>query len=570
MHKVALLLLAMCAISAQADEKILSFHSDITVNADASVNVVESITVRSEAQQIRRGIYRDFPTRYRDSLGNNYEVAFDVLSVLRDGEPEPWHTKVLDNGARLYIGDKDTRLPPAIYRYEIHYRTNNQLGYFDGYDELYWNVTGNDWQFAIEQASATVVLPVAFNNGELRTSAYSGYVGQTTSDVTVSKSAGQRVDFESRAPLLPREGLTIAVGWPPGAVYKPTEFNVFVRTLSQNRHLLIYLAGLLLVLGYYITVWRRYGRDPESRVVIPIYAPPENDSPGAVRFVYKSRYDQKTFTTAIVSLAVKGYLTIREDKKKEFAIVRTGKAVDFSAGEKALVKRLFSAHDEVLTTTEFRKDFAGAMAAHQSSLKSNYRKRYYRDNGLYVFFGLMLCVTTLAAGVVLRHPFANIAVATAVTIGLLLLIQSTFAWLMKSPTELGQRYLEKLAGLKQYLTLAEGDDLRARYPLERTPETFERFLPYAFALDIEDTWVDQFDDVMARAFVGADGQSRATPLWYFARGDGMASLRDMTTTLDKSFSSSVSSAAKPPGSSSGSGGGGSSGGGGGGGGGGGW
>ena len=65
---------------AQADERILSYHSDIQVNPDRSLIVTETIQVRAEGNKIKRGIYRDFPTRYTDHYGNDYHVGFQVLS----------------------------------------------------------------------------------------------------------------------------------------------------------------------------------------------------------------------------------------------------------------------------------------------------------------------------------------------------------------------------------------------------------------------------------------------------------------------------------------------------------
>ena len=102
----ALVLLAAPA-AASADERILDFSSGIVVHADASMTVTETITVRSEGDAIRRGIFRDFPTDYTDRLGNRYVVAFEVLAVTRDGVREAWHSERLSNGTRVYIGRRD-------------------------------------------------------------------------------------------------------------------------------------------------------------------------------------------------------------------------------------------------------------------------------------------------------------------------------------------------------------------------------------------------------------------------------------------------------------------------------
>ena len=93
--------------SALADERILSFHSEIHVRDDSSMEVVETIQVRAERKKINRGIYRDFPTDYKDRLGNKYRVGFEITGVKRDGRNENYHTKSLSNGVRIYFGHKD-------------------------------------------------------------------------------------------------------------------------------------------------------------------------------------------------------------------------------------------------------------------------------------------------------------------------------------------------------------------------------------------------------------------------------------------------------------------------------
>jgi len=59
-------------------ERIISFDSEITINEDASMLVTEQIKVFAAGQQIQRGIYRDFPTEYKDEYGNNVIINFEV------------------------------------------------------------------------------------------------------------------------------------------------------------------------------------------------------------------------------------------------------------------------------------------------------------------------------------------------------------------------------------------------------------------------------------------------------------------------------------------------------------
>jgi hypothetical protein len=147
------------AVPAQAEERITSFVSDVTVNADASLLVRETIVVAAEGRKIKRGILRDFPTTYTDRTGQRVRVGFAVESVSRDGRAEPYVLEDLSNGTRIRIGEKNVLLEPGLHRYEISYRTTRQIGFFTDFDELYWNVTGNGWTLPILEARAIIQLP---------------------------------------------------------------------------------------------------------------------------------------------------------------------------------------------------------------------------------------------------------------------------------------------------------------------------------------------------------------------------------------------------------------------------
>ena len=62
-----ILCLLLLPLAALGEERILEFRSDILVIEDGWIEVTETIRVQAEGQRIRRGIYRDFPTEYRDN-----------------------------------------------------------------------------------------------------------------------------------------------------------------------------------------------------------------------------------------------------------------------------------------------------------------------------------------------------------------------------------------------------------------------------------------------------------------------------------------------------------------------
>ena len=174
---VPLVILASTSIAVAQAERIHSYHSDIEVRKDGSLQVIETITVTARQNKIKRGIYRDFPMLYTTKYFVRIELPFDVVSVKRNGKPEPYHTEKQSNGVLLYIGKQNFILPPGQYTYEITYTTNYQLGYFEEHDELYWNVTGNGWYFPIEQATARVKVPSDVPWDKLSHEGYTGLPG---------------------------------------------------------------------------------------------------------------------------------------------------------------------------------------------------------------------------------------------------------------------------------------------------------------------------------------------------------------------------------------------------------
>lgn len=109
-------------------ERILNYASRIEVRKDASVIVTETIRVVAAGRQIKRGIYRDLPLRYRTPSGARMRVDFKILDIKRDGKTEAYFTESRSNGIRIYIGRKSYFLPRGVYTYTIKYRMSRMIG----------------------------------------------------------------------------------------------------------------------------------------------------------------------------------------------------------------------------------------------------------------------------------------------------------------------------------------------------------------------------------------------------------------------------------------------------------
>jgi len=262
-----------------ADERILDYHSDILIHTDTGLTVTETIRVRAEGNDISRGIYRDFPTRYKDRLGNHYRAGLDVLDVQRNGAPEPFHTEKRANGVRIYIGSSDRYIRNGVHEYRLRFHTSRQLGFFEDYDELYWNVTGNGWVFPIDHASARIELPTEVEAGDLQTAFYTGPQGANDKQAQSQIVNGRTVVFNTTRGLRAYEGLTVAVGWPKGLVEEPGTTLKAAYFLQDNGAALVLLIGLLAPLCWYLWAWNRFGRDPKKGIIIPRFKPPVGLTP---------------------------------------------------------------------------------------------------------------------------------------------------------------------------------------------------------------------------------------------------------------------------------------------------
>jgi hypothetical protein len=623
---VALILYGQPACCAIAGERIISYQSDVSIHPDSTMTVTETITVWADGENIKRGIYRDFPIEYRTPAGRRYVTSFDVLNVTRNGEPEDYFIKRMDNGRRLYIGDKDVLIP----HYTITYNTDKQLGLFGVHDELYWNVTGNGWMFPINSVTATVHTPggAAIE----RVEAYTGPQGSKGTDYEASVNGDGSATFSTTRPLKAYEGLTVVTAWPKGFIEGPSGIMKAAYLWRDNRHIILAVLCILILILYYMAVWAKVGRDPRGGHIVVLYDPPDRLSPAAMRHIREWGFDAKAFTSVLMNLAVKGLISIEQAGDKKYRIKRTrlavGPGLALSSGELKVLNSLFTGYRSSIDLGSYSSAVVSAYEGLKDTLKSEYTARYFLHNTDYVWPGLAVTIAGIALcyiefrvaednlfvpiiALFLLTPLAiglgrffletwgsffyspglqkfvitfwisiftlfilgmNIAVwvvmfsqelAITVVVFVLMTINIAFYFLMKAPTLYGRRVMDRIEGFRVFLKVAEEDRLNMLNPPERTPELFERLLPYAIALGCENEWADQFKGAVMESMI----EERAGT-WYHSSTPlhGESLTHSLSGTLSSSLGGAISSSTTAPGSSSGfSSGGGFSGGGGGGG-----
>ncbi|MGX1099581.1 DUF2207 domain-containing protein [Amorphus sp. MBR-141] len=613
---------------ASGPERIRFFRSQIAVDDTGAIDVTETIQVVARGDQIRRGIFRVIPLTRTMGLGR-VRAGFDLQSVTQNGAPAA-HSVSLESGkAEIRIGDADVFLEPGVYTYRIAYRMTRQIGFFDGYDEIYWNATGDEWAFPIDQAQAIVTLP---DNAEvISTSVYTGGFGAGDHDATVSVGAGE-ARFATTRPLPPQTGMTVAVAFPKGIVPEP---SALTRLLGDPLMAIISIVGALATLVYFLYAWNGVGRDPALGPIIPVYRP--TIPPHAMRYLDRMAYDTKCLVAALLDLAVKGHVEFSEgDADGSLTLTRVGPGrAEPSPGEAKVLAKLFAG---VGDTVSLSKSDSVVLAKANTTLSAFLSGRFLRrhvDQNLgwwiggfaiaavtwilsdlssadpiagaaYRLFAFAAIVGVFVAGtlalrswwLVVRRQWTSLppalvftvftvvalvfALATSVLLigdaglvaGLALIVAAAippiFFRLMGRPTSAGIEAIREIEGTRLYLTVAEADRMKFHNPPDRTFEHFEALLPYAVALGVETAWTNQFAHLVAAGTMVA-------PVWYHGHHGGMwtpAALGSVSdgigSGVSRTVNQGISSIRSASSGSSGSFGGGFSGGGGGGGGGGGW
>jgi len=568
--RAALLALLLAAAArpaaAQRELAIIRFDGAITVRRDATIDVRETIT--AEFTGSWNGIYRTIPVEYRTLQGFRWTIGLDL-----QGATDESGAALRVEAARAgHLMKYKIRVPGAqdtTRTITLHYVARNALRFFDDHDELYWNVTGDEWDVPIGAASATIELPAGAAG--VRATAFTGAYGSTAQDAQVQVE-GTRVTVRREQPLGFREGVTAVVGWSKGLVTEPTKAEKAAAFLGENWPL-----GLpVLVFAGMVALWRRTGRDPESRPIAVQYEPPPLTPAEAGALVDES-VDQRDITATLVDLAVKGWIRIEEKHEKklfglltdeDYAFVRLeppAGAAPLLRHEQRLLDGLFAAGGSEVLLSDLEQKFYAHLPGIRNAVFDRlvelklYRSRPDRVKSRWlvgaVVLGFVLLMAGMAVGVA-RLGLAPNAVLVAAAGSAL--VVAFFGRVMPARTVVGARTLEQLRGFEEFLGRVEGDRLQR---VVRTPELFEKYLPYAMAFGVERRWAKAFDGIL-----------REPPRWYgganvmsFNASSFSGRLADLSTRA----SSTMTSAPRSSGGS-GFGGGGSSGGGGGGGGGGGY
>jgi len=376
-------------------EAILSYSSIIEVQTDRSVIVTETIRVNAEGQNIRRGIWRYIPTETVGDNGYAVNHGLEVLEILRDGEPDEWHSEAESSGERIYIGDADVFLSSGIYTYTLKYRTWRQVRELADSDQIYWNATGNFWDFPIQAAIAQVRLPEGARIQD--TKAFTGAFGSNANNATVSFDGAQTAIFRANQSFVPGEGMSVVVGFDKGVMAPPSSWEKFWTYLSDRRALFLPAISFLVVFTYFFSAWNAVGRDPKKGTIIPLFYPPSGFSPALSHYVHNFGWRKAgwtAFTAALISLATKGLVKLGQSGDDTKVTVTSKEPDELPSGELKLYT-WFHAKGAVTIDKSVGESLHELHADFVETIEDENRRNYFVRNTGFIIVGLFLSVLSL-------------------------------------------------------------------------------------------------------------------------------------------------------------------------------
>lgn len=537
-------------------EVIRSFTSDIVINEDSSFVVTETIVYDFQGEQ-RHGIFRNIKNRHPQEASTWYKTRYieiEPISVARNGQPEQYTLEQYD-GMLVKIGDPNRYLS-GIQTYQIMYRVEGGLAQYDDGVELYWNVTGDEWEVIIEKAAATV--KTLWNNG-LSANGAACYVGKegATERCIVDSETAEATRLVSGQSLF-GEHMTIA---------QRLHFNGDIVIFESINSTLLFLGiSLLGLIGLGMWIYRWLTAYKIATPVIAQYEPLPNFNPMMTGVLFDGKLDARDITAGIVYLAQRGYIKIRQTSQK----ILFFKADDYVITvEKPITESEKTFDDEIMSLLfGYAQSQGGTVtlsAIKKDSGKLTNNQRILRK-----------LKSTVANQLQKEGFFESRKISQSVGIGLLLLLCLIFVWMTKllsgdlmmwlfilttylvfrtseRRTKKGYEALNYLKGFKDFLATTEKERYAFHNAPVLSPEQFMEYLPYAIAFGVEKQWAEVFKDIQI-----------TPPDWYqnsahdqFNAAVFTAGLSSFSTALTTATGTSGSSGSGRAGGGGGGGGGGS-------------
>lgn len=479
-------------------ERIQYFETTLRLRKDCSLEINERIVV--DFGHVRRsGIYRMIPTRY-NSYGNTFTMDVDIHSVSDQfGEPYQWDVSSQDRDLIIRIGDRD-RMVKGVHTYRIQYTVRRAVNFFGQKPQLYWNLTGNEWPFPVERVKASFYPPPGTSTDGISATCKKG-AGTSTENIAISVLPTAVIITSEN--LEPAEGLILDAYLPSGLVSPPSPLHQVLWQLKAWA-----MAFVIPIITFILLLWQWYltgGRLEQSKTIVPQRSPPKDLTPSEVGTLVHGHFELKDVVSMLFDLACRGHFKIREARKEDYQFLSSRdyefiklpnaqKESNLSVHEQQFMQRLFYPNLDSVRLSDLRGNFSSSLpdignGIYQSLVKRKYFKGTPQSVRIsYMLVSLLLCLL----GVFFILKDGPVAVGLFISTVVVLLM----APFMSAKTVSGTEVLRDCLGFKRFVEMAERD--RVAKLAQDDANIFSKLLPYAMVLDEEQSWAENFRDLISK------------------------------------------------------------------------
>lgn len=482
-------------------EEIVSFDSNININQDTSLSIVEKIGYFTPEE--KHGIYRYIPEKYRRNGIVVTNPVSDITVKDVDGNKMPFEISRDSKNVTLKIGNPDVTFS-GLRTYIISYKVKNAILQQKDFDELYWDITGEGWSFPILSSGVTVSTQFA---PVTEVKCFTGPVGGTESNCE-SKFEKNSAAFETQKVISYGDNFTVAVKLDSNnSLIFPTETQLLMEKIINNWWMgLIPLPGILM-----FVYWYKKGRDfrflsanifdldpnqPQTLkpvfepTIIPIvYEPIKNMTPGEAGAILDERVDNQDVVADIIDLARQKYLKIERVEEKgflkfgsDYLFTKLKEAGKLDGHQKYLLDNIFETKDEVKLS-----ELKGTFFTHMAKVKEmiydelTERKMYTSKPVTAMAKGIGLAITMdvlMFVVVIDKLSFVQSAWPVLIMFGSFT-ASLIFAIKMPQKTAVGTNLSLQSKGLRETIRLGKW-----REEIKEKHLFIEEILPFAISLGV--------------------------------------------------------------------------------------
>ena len=309
------------------------YNIDIIVNENNTFDITETIT--AYFNEARHGIYRKIPLKNKierlDGTTSSNRAAVSNLQV-----DDEYQTSKSNGYYQIQMGNPNRTLT-GQKTYTIKYTYNIGKDPVKDYDELYYNIIGNEWDTVIGGITFNITMPKDFDSSKLGFS--SGLKGEVASSQIIYNVSGNQITGSYNGILNENEALTIRCELPEG-------YFVGAKNVTDITDYLIFIVPITCLI-ISLLLWLIFGRDRKIVKTVEFY-PPEGFNSLEIGYLYKGQATNEDVTSLLIYLADKGYIKIVENngeslfsKVNSFKIVKLKDYDGNNYNEKLFMEGLF-------------------------------------------------------------------------------------------------------------------------------------------------------------------------------------------------------------------------------------